>query len=69
MKTRFAKIGVEPMSMTPVEFGQFIADETKKWAKVCHSAWGPDADRHAKLLIHFISEGSHFRAYSQVVPP
>ena len=29
------------------------------------SAWGPDADRHAKLLIHFISEGSHFRAYSQ----
>ena len=31
----------------------------------CHSGWGPDADRHAKLLIHFISEGAHFRAYSQ----
>ena len=31
----------------------------------CHSAWDPDADRHAKLLIHFISEGAHFRAYSQ----
>ncbi|MGB6468467.1 MAG: tripartite tricarboxylate transporter substrate binding protein [Xanthobacteraceae bacterium] len=34
VKARFAEIGVEPMSMTPVEFGKFIADETVKWAKV-----------------------------------
>ena len=34
VKARFAEIGVEPMSMTPVEFGKFIADETEKWAKV-----------------------------------
>jgi hypothetical protein len=29
------------------------------------SAWGPDADRHAKLLIHFAAEGSLLDAYSQ----
>ena len=34
VKARFAEIGVEPMSMTPVEFGKFIAEETGKWAKV-----------------------------------
>ena len=34
MKARFVNIGVEPMSMTPVEFGKFIAEETGKWAKV-----------------------------------
>ncbi|MFZ2069272.1 MAG: tripartite tricarboxylate transporter substrate binding protein [Xanthobacteraceae bacterium] len=34
VKARFAEIGVEPMSMTPVEFGKFIAEETEKWAKV-----------------------------------
>jgi hypothetical protein len=25
---------VTPMRMTPVEFSQFIIDETEKWAKV-----------------------------------
>jgi hypothetical protein len=25
---------VEPMSMTPAEFGKFMLDETEKWAKV-----------------------------------
>jgi tripartite-type tricarboxylate transporter receptor subunit TctC len=34
VKTRFADVGVEPMSMTPAEFGKFIAAETEKWAKV-----------------------------------
>ncbi len=34
VKAHFAEIGVEPMSMTPVEFGKFIAEETGKWAKV-----------------------------------
>ena len=34
MTMRFAEIGVEPMAMTPTAFGQFIAAETAKWAKV-----------------------------------
>ena len=34
MKARLADLGGEPMSMTPAEFGKFIADETEKWAKV-----------------------------------
>lgn len=31
---RLAGMGIEPMSMTPAEFGKFIAGETDKWAKV-----------------------------------
>jgi hypothetical protein len=31
----------------------------------CESARGPDADRHAKLLIQFAVEGSLSGAYSQ----
>jgi tripartite-type tricarboxylate transporter receptor subunit TctC len=34
MKARLADLGVEPMSMTPADFGKLIADETEKWAKV-----------------------------------
>jgi tripartite-type tricarboxylate transporter receptor subunit TctC len=34
IKARFAALGAEPMPMTPVEFGEFVADETAKWAKV-----------------------------------
>jgi tripartite-type tricarboxylate transporter receptor subunit TctC len=34
MKARLADLGAEPMPMTPVEFGKFIADETEKWGKV-----------------------------------
>jgi tripartite-type tricarboxylate transporter receptor subunit TctC len=34
MKTRLVGLGVQPMSMTPVEFGKFIGDEIDKWAKV-----------------------------------
>ncbi len=34
VKARFADIGVEPMSMTPAEFGKFIAAESEKWGKV-----------------------------------
>jgi tripartite-type tricarboxylate transporter receptor subunit TctC len=33
-----ASLGVPPMSMTPTEFGKFIADETDKWAKVIRAA-------------------------------
>jgi tripartite-type tricarboxylate transporter receptor subunit TctC len=31
---RLAEIGGVPMPMTPVQFGQFVAKETEKWAKV-----------------------------------
>ncbi len=34
LKTRLADVGVEPIPMTPAEFGKFIVDETEKWAKV-----------------------------------
>jgi tripartite-type tricarboxylate transporter receptor subunit TctC len=33
-KSRFSDLGVEPTSMTPAQFEQFIADDTEKWAKV-----------------------------------
>jgi tripartite-type tricarboxylate transporter receptor subunit TctC len=33
-KARLADLGGAPMSMTPAEFGMFIADETEKWGKV-----------------------------------
>jgi hypothetical protein len=31
----------------------------------CKSAWGPDPDRRAKLLIHQTTEGSNLDAYLQ----
>jgi len=31
---RFVQLGVEPMSMTPAEFGKHIAEEAEKWGKV-----------------------------------
>ena len=31
---RLADLGGVPMPMTPAEFGQLIADDTEKWAKV-----------------------------------
>jgi tripartite-type tricarboxylate transporter receptor subunit TctC len=34
MKTRLLSSGVEPLRMTPPEFGKFITAETEKWAKV-----------------------------------
>jgi tripartite-type tricarboxylate transporter receptor subunit TctC len=38
MKERFAGLGAEPMPMTPVALGQYIAAETEKWAKVVKTA-------------------------------
>jgi tripartite-type tricarboxylate transporter receptor subunit TctC len=38
IKARLADVGGVPMSMTPAEFGKFIADETEKWAKVVRFA-------------------------------
>jgi tripartite-type tricarboxylate transporter receptor subunit TctC len=37
-RTRLLDLGNVPMSMTSAEFGKFIADETKKWAKVIRTA-------------------------------
>ena len=37
-KSRLVGLGVEPMSMTPAEFGKFMLDETEKWAKVIQAA-------------------------------
>jgi tripartite-type tricarboxylate transporter receptor subunit TctC len=34
MTTRLVGLGAEPMSMTPAEFGKFIAGEVEKWGKV-----------------------------------
>jgi tripartite-type tricarboxylate transporter receptor subunit TctC len=38
MKARLADLGAVPMSMTPAEFGKFIAAETEKWGKVIRTA-------------------------------
>jgi tripartite-type tricarboxylate transporter receptor subunit TctC len=34
LQARFKDLGGIPTSMTPAEFGKFVADETVKWAKV-----------------------------------
>jgi hypothetical protein len=34
IKARFAELAATPMTFTPGAFGQFIADETAKWATV-----------------------------------
>ena len=38
MKARLVGMGIEPLSMTPAQFGKFIADETAKWGKVIRLA-------------------------------
>jgi tripartite-type tricarboxylate transporter receptor subunit TctC len=34
MIAKFANLGAEPLTMTPTEFGKFVAAEIDKWAKV-----------------------------------
>jgi tripartite-type tricarboxylate transporter receptor subunit TctC len=43
LKARLASLGVEPLIMTPAQFGKFIADDFTKWSKVIKSA-GVKAD-------------------------
>ena len=31
---QFAGVGIVPKSMTPVDFGKFIAEDTEKWGRV-----------------------------------
>jgi tripartite-type tricarboxylate transporter receptor subunit TctC len=38
IKKRLTDLGGLPMSMTSIEFGRLIADETERWAKVIRSA-------------------------------
>jgi tripartite-type tricarboxylate transporter receptor subunit TctC len=38
LRSRFAGLAIEPLSMTPAEFAKFIADETDKWGKVIRTA-------------------------------
>ncbi len=34
IKSRLVGLGIEPLAMSPAEFGKFVAAETEKWAKV-----------------------------------
>src|SRR5262245_52805608 len=38
MIARFAQVGSVPKSMTIVEFGEFIVEDTEKWSKVIWAA-------------------------------
>ena len=38
VKAQFANVGSTPKSMTPDEFGEFVAEDTAKWAKVIQAA-------------------------------
>jgi tripartite-type tricarboxylate transporter receptor subunit TctC len=38
IKARFADLGTTVTVGSPADFGNYIADETKKWAKVVHAA-------------------------------
>ena len=38
MVARLAELSVPSFSVTPAEFGNFVADETNKWAKVIRAA-------------------------------
>jgi tripartite-type tricarboxylate transporter receptor subunit TctC len=38
MQARRADFGGRPLVVSPADFGQLIADETEKWAKVINSA-------------------------------
>jgi tripartite-type tricarboxylate transporter receptor subunit TctC len=38
MRARLVGLGLQPMSLTPAEFGKFIANQIDKWAKVIKSA-------------------------------
>jgi len=38
IKGRFTELGIQPMPMTPAEFGKLLADDIDKWAKVIRAA-------------------------------
>src|ERR1035437_959749 len=38
VKEKLVTLGIEPMQLTPAEYGKLITDETEKWAKVVKAA-------------------------------
>ena len=38
VKEKLLALGIDPMQLTPAEYGKLIADETDKWAKVVKTA-------------------------------
>jgi tripartite-type tricarboxylate transporter receptor subunit TctC len=38
VKEKLVTLGIDPVQMTPAEYGKLIADETEKWAKVVKAA-------------------------------
>ena len=38
LKAQFANVGSVPKSMTPADFGKFVAEDTEKWGKVIRAA-------------------------------
>jgi tripartite-type tricarboxylate transporter receptor subunit TctC len=38
MKARLAELGADVLALSPIEFGELIASETEKWAKVIRAA-------------------------------
>src|SRR6516165_11230830 len=38
VKAQFANVGSTPKSMTPDEFGEFVAEDTAKWGKIIQAA-------------------------------
>jgi tripartite-type tricarboxylate transporter receptor subunit TctC len=38
IKARFAELGGTTLALSPAEFGQLLASETEKWAKVIRAA-------------------------------
>jgi len=38
IKARLVDLGATPMSMTPVQYGKFVADEVERWGKVFRAA-------------------------------
>jgi tripartite-type tricarboxylate transporter receptor subunit TctC len=38
IKAQLADLGSDVLALSPADFGEFIADETEKWAKVIKSA-------------------------------
>jgi hypothetical protein len=73
VKIVYDDAGIKPENRDAVKLvrdsGTFerIADRTSKAVALphCHSAWGFDADRRAKLLISQMLKGSHLGGYLQ----
>jgi tripartite-type tricarboxylate transporter receptor subunit TctC len=72
MKARLADLGLEPMPMTPAEFGKFIDDEIEKRAKARGDQRKPNAWRavmklpHRRRFLHLAAAAAVLPAVSRV---